>query len=612
MATSEFVKNIDTLFDTLFPEGWIDSYNWNNQKNHKQFLNEGLNRIFNYKDPLFCNLAKIVLSGDFFVNNPMEQLDALSAKTWEDYIPTKWKNRNLLKTEFDVLMKDVRDSIMLVKYHVDSVLRKYKGNDDRIFSVLEYHGERSSRGELVKLLDLLCDTCWLEYIFSYDEDYLRQLILMRERLIKIEKLSEEAKNIRDAAIVKIELMLYKLRHYYADSKLSYSFNFKNVDLVPLQQEEGKIAEFRECFNEYIEEKHINSKRLAELQNGTLDQNVPLWKYVLLMHYYIKVPRVKAQVQNLFELSEKHFSDNIKLEENLVDAYSVKSARNYMYNSRFAFLCTYDKEYTLSQMKDDIRQIQIVQEETGIRNYHPFQTAFEYTYKQLNIAIEKGEPQSYIDDLIKLLNDFYDKFKNNVQWCKHSQQYLVQLRYNYCTVEDQKRNLKIFCPSSFVRPLKFEVLDEKVVEFRTQISLARNRAVVYKDRREMMAIEEKINNIENKSFERMSFFSTIIIFLVGLITIFTGNGASVSITDKMQYVAVLGVILLLFLCLNYFLTSKRFENWRPYIFGSLIVLFMIFLASYFFNSDNNKSIPTRDSETQLCQPAFQTVKPLSPN
>jgi len=96
--------------------------------------------------------------------------------------------------------------------------------------------------------------------------------------------------------------------------------------------------------------------------------------------------------------------------------------------------------------------------------------------------------------------------------------------------------------------------------------------------ELLAAKKQIANFERKNLETMSLVITVTTLLVGLLSIFIGNNGSVSIFSKMEYVSVLGIVLMLFVCLGYFVVSDVLKKYKPYIFGILSVIFIIYLVS----------------------------------
>lgn len=72
-------------------------------------------------------------------------------------------------------------------------------------------------------------------------------------------------------------------------------------------------------------------------------------------------------------------------------------------------------------------------------------------------------------------------------------------------------------------------------------------------------------------EQMGLFITITTFLVGLLSIFIGNNAKVSIIEKMRYVVALGCILIVFVCLGYFAVKDKYDKVKCWLFGILMIL-----------------------------------------
>ena len=79
---------------------------------------------------------------------------------------------------------------------------------------------------------------------------------------------------------------------------------------------------------------------------------------------------------------------------------------------------------------------------------------------------------------------------------------------------------------------------------------------------------------------MGLFLSVTTFLVGFLSIFIGNSGNVSILSKMEYVIVLGVILILFVSLGYFAVSD-FAHWvKKIIFGIFAVVSLSTLMLFF--------------------------------
>lgn len=597
MEFSKYTSELVEKYKEEFPTGWIDSqFQWNGHSGKGENLKTGLSKILSFRRLAFCNYAKLVLSGDFLEHDVLSALKQLEQFFTEEIVPKGKDTRNKLLMSYSQMLDSLKVSNDIVRYHVESVKNRFEQkNENDFFTMVKISKALPNDNKLLKLLDSICDACWLEYCFSYNEHYIKNLLLTKEYLLEITSLDAETAFIRDATVRKMDFLLYKLSRFSKNGKITYNYNFKHVDLRHENVGSGCYGEMVEHFCEYLDPETITSEKVLEWQSKSHNKDVSLWSLTMLMRYYAKVFKNSSQIDNLLTLNDTQYNDTLPTESNIVNAYADKSARNYMYNSRFSFRCQSLKEYTLQQMRADLDEIEAIQNETLIINYHPYQKAFEFSLKKTQEHMRNGEERSVVEEDIDYLQSYYDKFKKALEWCDKYQPYTMQLRFNFSTIVDELKNsegiitqhIEVFCPSSFMRPLRFSYLQEKKVEFETKLYMLRNDLESYEERRQISGMKQemdtKMEEVNKKAFEQMSFFSAVVIFLVGLITIFTGNDTKVPLVDKFQYVIILGVLLLLFVCLGHFVITPRYEKEKPWIFGGLSAIFILALLWYFFKS-----------------------------
>ncbi len=245
-------------------------------------------------------------------------------------------------------------------------------------------------------------------------------------------------------------------------------------------------------------------------------------------------------------------------------------------------------------KKDLEEIRSIQSATFIQNYHPYQKAIDYTKKLLEDGIEKNETSDKLNDYIEFIKECFTYFKENVDWCKKNQPYLMQLRYNFSTRKYKDTDIEVFYPSSFCRPLRFSHLDNDILQYSHDIAFLEYQVKHQDEKLELLAAKKQIANFERKNLETMSLVITVTTLLVGLLSIFIGNNGAVSIFSKMEYVAVLGVVLMLFVCLGYFVVSDVLKKYKLYIFGLLAGIFIIYL--FFFACQSNNGAGHTDNIT----------------
>lgn len=459
----------------------------------------------------------------------------------------------------------------MVKNHIGLTRKKFQPNNIVIsgnFIPLE-----RNRHKLVRVMDLVCDSCENEYNFSYDDNFIRQLLVNRQYLSYYRDESEgELKIVLNAVFCKIELLLGKLSAFSENKRISY-YHDLILETIELDKcDKYKNDDFRFLFQKYLEPSTLDEITISEWQRDSLKKNVSMWKLAFLMRYYTKCTKSIEQIENLLKLAVRHHEESINMaDENNVNVCADRSFLNYMYNSKFSFQCQCNKDYSYEQMKADLRQIEKIQADTFIHNYHPYQTALNFTIKEIESKLQNVDVFEGVSQYVCDLKMYFEKFKSNIVWCKKYQPYLVQLRFNFSCITFEDCDFKTYCPSSFCRPLRFKDLDEQTVAYASKVAFLENESKNLRNRKMILDAKSKISNMERKNMEQMGLFITITTFLVGLLSIFIGNDAKVSIIEKMRYVVALGCILIVFVCLGYFAVKDKYDKAKCWLFGILIIL-----------------------------------------
>jgi hypothetical protein len=582
MKQSYYIQQVLDAFKQSFPVNWIEDLNLDDKSKSTQNYKKGLSQIINFRQITFQCFSKLVLAGEHLVIDT-SNLDDLMSETEIEIVPAGNRIKSQLMQAYMDLLIDTRDSISLVKYHINITRERFSDQKkESLINAIPYNQRRANRDEFVSLLDDICDVCWFEYIFSYDDEYIKTLLMHKEQLLSYKKnQSEHVAEIIDAAILKLDILLEKLSVFSKNKKISYKYDFHENIISLNPPKSNKNIDFRSYLLKFLDVELLEPYEILQWQKNTHESDVNMWEFVFLMRYYVKKTTQTKQLDNLIKLFEEHYKQNISQEENIVDARACRSARNYMYNSRFSYCCQCIKEYSYELLKQDLQEIETIQEETFIFNYHPYQKAIEYTIKYITAKLADERNVNNLDEPMQFLKSCYTKFKERINWCRENQPYLMQLRFNFATIK--KGNINIFCPSTFCRPLKFSSLREDLVKYNTSIAFLEYQVAHQSDKRKIIEASNKIIDMDKRNIENMSRFVTIVTFLVGLLSIFIGNNESVSIFSKIEYVITLGVILLSFVCLEYFAISKDMEKIKPFVFIGILILSILFVLLIYIPS-----------------------------
>lgn len=611
---SKYTQTVLDKFSTTSPDNWIENLNWSNSA--KMAFAEGIQTIDHFREDTVVQLSKLVLSGDHLLNETFS-LNGLLTKInglIEDVVFKKVLKVKLI-FEYQSMLKDLIDIIRLVKNHIEQTKKKYLPDNLVISANFFTYQDRNNRHKMVNLMSLICESCDVEYSFSYNELYINNLLLLRQYLLdERQKQNGELSHILLAVLTKVELLLSKLSAFFDNKKISYYHDWKLETIELGCPDKYPKEDFRFLFQKYLEPSSLDNITILEWQQDSLQQDVSMWKLAFLMRYYTKCTNSIEQIDNLLRLAIHHHDEYERgNEHNVVNDCASRSFLNYMYNSRFSFLCQHEKDYTYELMKVDLQKIESIQAQTLIYNYHPYQTALNYVIKEIESKLSHVQFED-ISQLVCDLKKYYKKFKTNVAWCKKYQPYLVQLRYNFSSVKFDDCDFKTYCPSSFCRPLRFKDLDEDIISYASKIAFLENESKNQNNRKLILDAKSKIDNMEHKNMEQMGLFITITTFLVGLLSIFIGNDGSVSIIEKMHYVIALGCILTVFVCVGYFAVRDKYDTKKSCLFVLLMFLSSCSVLEICRSSSDNKEYETvnkQDSCRQLQSIDIDNVRNSQP-
>lgn len=591
MEESKFSKSIFDRFMSDFPEGWIETLDWSDGEKKKSLV-AGITKIKTFVPFLFSKASRMVLSGDFLVGDikKLTDLDSMIEKGLQDIIPDDKRLQTKLMVAYSNMLYNLHDAIKLLRYHVSLVQDRLGVHSKSLtFSAIFYGDTGRSKNEYIDLFDLVCDVCFMEYKFSYDESYIQQLLVIREILEKrYKEKSGDTKAVIEACLTKVELLLSKLSIFSKRKQIIYNYNFEPKIISLSDPDKYPSNDFRHLYLKYMDPDRLDYSQILEWQKDSHKKDVAMWQLAFLMRYYTKITKSQEQIDCLISLGEKHHLEYIRgKEHNLINDCADRSFRNYMYNSRLSFILGNNRGLNLQKIEKEIAKIESVQNETFIFNYHPYQKVVEYLCVKIDDLLKEDTIARDIEAYNSLLQRCYCQLKENYEWCKHHQPYLMQLRYNFSTIKDEANDIKIFCPSSFCRPLRFEVLKEKIEQLNIKVSMLDYQVRHIDEHRDLIRAKNKIESMERKNLEQMGLFASVTTFLVGLLSIFVGN-TNTSIIDKMGYVVSLGLILLSFVCLGYFLVTERFKKAKPWIFSVVGAIFLIALGKFVFTLNKGVS------------------------
>lgn len=585
------ISDVEKLLDTTFPDGWIDSLDWSDEEKSKASFFEGQKKIEDFEKSLFVLFSMTVLQGDH-LRFTFSDIDALLDKCASDIVEDDNKSKNTLQNRYRQSLQNLRSAITLVKFHFEITSEFFSCDDSKrqVINFIEISQSSRNENPLVSILDTIIEICNFEYRFSYDPNRIRDLLVCREHLLKSKNTRTDPAVCQciDCAISKVDMSLLKLSHFTKGKKIEYKFNFVSTVVDPTDSNPPVTDEYSNYLKFIDPENYIKESDVYTWQTHNGKKWARLGQMVLLMRYYTKVSKSVIQAENLLREYEAFYEEKKNVVFYEFNKYALRSVRAYMHNCLFSLKCKSLDLYDFKTIKSDLENIRMVQNECMIHNYHPYKKAVEYAVKSIEKDIEDRNDRKTIDKKMICLKSWQKTYRENVDWCYQNQRYAFQLTFRECT--EVGKNYKVFHPSSFSRPLKFKDIYKKRDEIDLKISMLEFELTKYEDVLSVKEAQEKVNNIERKNMEQMGLFATISTFLVGLLSIFIGNNGQVSIVEKMRYVIALGLILLIFVSVGYFVVREEYSKSKCWIFGGLLAFSVASILGICWmpNDDNIKN------------------------
>lgn len=560
---SSYIQDVIVGYEKSFPLDWINSLDW--EKDDISYY-DGKKLINNYIEYFFTAISKSILSGDYILRS-MDNLENMVSLCAEELI---YDSTNSLKTElqksFVNLNKNIIDFSNQYRLNIQGLTEKWSISCDGY--IIDVVSKRSSNDEtdlLFNALSIIMEVCFREYAFAYYEETIKDLILEKDTLKKIETYqnNEDVKRILELTCEKIDYLLLKYAYYSDNKSIKYRLDLASQTI----KYEGKNSRFTsgQRYGYFMEPESIPRTVIRDWQVKCYKKEARIWEMALLMRYYTKIEKNEKQIENLIHQFDDFIAKLIrKYNMRLFDTYAINTIINYMHNCRFSFLIS-SKQIKFDELVTEIEEIESIQMETGVQNYHPFLKAVEYLSKYI-----RNEMASKLSiNIIKEHKQYYNKLLEKLQkanlWCRENQYYPFQLMYNECLDSIRDVGIVVFTPSSFCRPIKYDKLNETIQRLLQESITIDSELQLYIEEQEIYEIKQDIDKSKKTYIEILGIFTGLVTFLIGGITIFTNvESPQVSLYEKIEHISLLGIVILLLVNGTYFLTEdiklKSFKTW----------------------------------------------------
>ena len=282
-----------------------------------------------------------------------------------------------------------------------------------------------------------------------------------------------------------------------------------------------------------------------------DIRVSFRDMALLMDFYCTNNMSIRQIDNLLNRFNKHYKQLFhKGYHSCFDNHALGTLRNFMYNCRLSYK-TRQPSYDITQLTNDIAEVEMIQSETLVNNFYPYKKAVEYLIKIISQRIEARDLNFDYNNYIFKLESYLKKFDDNIEWCEAHKFYPIQLPFKECIVNIDGNRL--FIPSSITRPIDYKKLRQCREKFYNNLDFFKTSQIYIKDRQDTELLRKELKSTEKRYLEIGGVLIGVVTFLFGTINIFTQKEC----TPQEMYHSVLGlgIVLVLFAALILFVAES---------------------------------------------------------
>lgn len=577
------IGKLAIAYNTYFPTDWIEDQDWSQDKEKESFAfcNSNLN---SFQKEFFIEVSKSILSGEYLIKDMQNDIENLTQP--KEYQPIDsesilkqetYRRYRCLDNELTKVLIHYRAFILLMNTKTDGENHKY------IVNAYFVDEEESSSIELFEyLIVFILRLCKIDHSLSYDERTIRNLILMRVDLEKlIEKNVDEIADIFRIALNKSSFLLKKL--IYFKGKSEYVLNFKSYTI---DDNSIDIKELQSLNDDFLflhgedEKGAMRCDRIFSLQDACNKRKAKSFEMILLMNKY-KNHGSETQIDNLIENFERYSRSYSHQKE--FNIFAINTIKNYLYNCRFSYLLKH-KEFTYYQLIEKYTEIDNIQKLTGVQNFFPHYKVVDKLFSIIRHDIKQKKTDSeLIVKEVASLEELIHRLEEKLSWSEENSFYPFQLPYRECRY--RINNVILFMPSSFNKPINYQAIRKKVIQYKADFQLLKKEIEFFKEKKDIEVLKEEISSLKRKNIEIVGAFTAAITFLFGCVNIFSENKDS-NIKVLVTNLIGLGLLLILFCCIIFILSIPQNEKLGSFcrnprnilftvlIIGSLIILYNI--------------------------------------
>ena len=559
-------------YNRTFPEDWLENSGFNGGDGDEDILLSKTEELISFSIRCVDKLSRSILSGEYIENTSiakdklkgfLQHLNHSCSDIDFTYLEKLIDKVQVFYNSFSKCINRYLDLIYLFedKYENASISSVFKSSveisNERMFDAFRY---------FVEWVEPLCR---LDYTLSFRENSIGELFFIRQSISEDTSNGSLNEDLKNALLDKASFLLLKLQHVRNRPSVIYYDSCRyEVNTTMLRRD--KMAEWETLFyalhNDGKRQTYINNN-LVSLESSLTNQSISIPKLILLMKYYQKLINRNDGIDKIIGYYENHLRPLPEMSK--YDIYSLQLLKLYLRNSKLSHQLSFSK-VSLSELNIFYREIEEEQESIKIKNFHPYEKILDYLSKHYLSKIDSIDSNDYAEAL-----DLYEKclksYSTSIEWGLKNDFYPFLLPFSDSMIS-YSDNLKVFYPSSFTRPLRYEKLKDELSDIVRSYDMYKTQKFLIDERKSIVDVKKEIEVAKKESIKILGVFSTVVTFLFGTIDVFA---KSKDFKETLLTSLGVGIVLYFFCTLIYLLllSGDDYKN-KPVKFYSVLFIALI--------------------------------------
>lgn len=556
-----YIEQCYEHYNEIFSEDWLMQAGFNGSDNDVAILIAKVEELLSFSFEATDSLSRSILSGEYIINKDKVKkiLNDLLGLLRTDYLIKSFPC-------FDKLLDDTisfnNSFIQCINRYLELIyLFENKFEDASIFSVFKSSKEipvDEMYGSFSCFVEWVEPLCKIDYTLSFKEDLIEHLFYIRQSLIENKTFNAIKPDLLNALLDKASFLLLKLQHVRDTVSIIY-YNSQKYELNINELHRDKISSLETFYNILQNDDYRKTfmfTNLDSLERKLAYKSISVSELIILLKYYQKSNSRSEVINDIVFYYNNYLKKEFRSEDsNSYDVRCIHILWNYIYNSRLSNILS-RKNCSIDELRRFYDEICEYQDEARIKNFHPYEKILVHIKEKYLSSIENTDSETY-ERIISLYRDCLTSYADSIEWCSKNDFYPFLLPYKDSLI-DYDDGFKVFYPSSFSRPLRYNLLKKNLADFIRDYDIYRMNKYIIQEHKNIVDIESQIKNTKKESYQLLGVFTTIVTFLFASIDVFAKTK---SIKETLLATLGVGIVLFFFNSLIFSLLLSRtdFKN-----------------------------------------------------